>query len=67
MRTVVNWPGSINIGQFVRSAGVETAQVARDNVEGVVDELTGPVTDMVVSGLITGFTSTTHIRSWVSC
>lgn len=66
MRTVVNWPGSINIGQFVRSAGVETTRVARD-VEGVVDELTGPVTDMAVSGLMTGFTSTTHIKSWVSC
>lgn len=62
----MNWPGSINIGQFVRSTGVETAQVAGD-VEGVVDELAGPVTDIVVSALMAGFTSTTHIRSWVSC
>lgn len=66
MRTVVNWSGGINIGQFVRSAGMETAGVARD-VEGVVVELTTPATDSAHSGLMTGFTSTTQIRSWVSC
>lgn len=64
MRTVVNWSGGINIGQFVRSAGMETVGVAGD-VEGVVDELTTPAIDSAVSG--TGFTSTTQIRSLVSC
>lgn len=62
MRTVVNWAGGINIGQVVRSAGVETAGVARD-VEGMVDELTTPATEVTVFGLTTGFTSTTQIRS----